>query len=163
MSPEAPRPPAIFCGAPRRRAPWFGSLRRPRRAPMLVTRSPRRRPTPLRDVVVRSDSHALLLVLARRGRGRTIHRADVLRAALAEYPGRFAWEGAEELAADRETVRKYLARLIAKGFVKRANAGERVAYRVTAEGRRAALSGAPFRQRRPRRPSSPPAPAEVTP
>ncbi len=84
-----------------------------------------------------------------------------MRAALEEFPTRFAWDGAAGLATDRDAVRKYLARLTSLGFVVRVDDG--AAFRVTAEGRRAALSGAPFRQRRPRCPSSPPAPAEVTP
>jgi len=124
--------------ASRRRA-LRGPLHLPprRRVLGLPVPFPRRSSRPsgraLAGVAPRSDLHALLLTLGRRGRGRRVAAEDLVALARDEHPARFR-RGARP---DAGVVRAALAKLLARDLVALAARG----YRLTVEGWRAAASG----------------------
>lgn len=104
------------------------SARRPRR--VFATRPPT-----LREIVAKSSAHALLLTLARRGRGAAVHEDDAVVKAHREHGARFALSRHPEVP-DAGVVRAELVRLVRRGYVRRVRAK---VLRVTAQGRRAAF------------------------
>jgi hypothetical protein len=122
-----------------RRKPLRGPLHPPPRRrvpglPMLVARrSSRPSGCALAGVVPRSDLHALLLTLGRRGRGRRVAAEALVARALDEHPARFRRGG----RPDASVVRAALAKLLARGLLALAADG----YRLTPEGWRVAASG----------------------